>query len=213
MVSANNGGWSSGYTTLLAAPGRNQVPTPCTDHSTKLDLDSQRTLETAEHLSILLRFQPDQHQLGRRPTHPRLWRNCNHHISRPRTHPRLERNRSQHGGPLPISRRVRRRYVSCAVSVSRALTPQPPGHTSVNDLPASGDASSFLERERALLGPDADLFATPNDRKVTTVEEADDDLLEYHMPEASAEALDFESAFPDIDSSAVRPLPPLTSIL
>jgi hypothetical protein len=52
------------------------------------------------------------------------------------------------------------------------------------------------------------MFASPNDHKVTTVEEADDDLLggdgsQYHLPEASAETLEFESSFPDIDTNVV----------
>jgi hypothetical protein len=68
-----------------------------------------------------------------------------------------------------------------------------------------------------MLGDDADLFATPNDRKATAVEDVDDDDLlggagsgAYHMAEPSAEALDFESSFPDIDNNAVRS-PPASS--
>lgn len=91
------------------------------------------------------------------------------------------------------------------VDMRKPLTFQPPGHTNVNDLAVSGDASSFLARERAMLGDDADMFTTPNDPKATTVED-DDDLLggggdQYHMHEAEAETLDFESSFPDIDST------------
>jgi len=77
------------------------------------------------------------------------------------------------------------------------------GQTDVRNVPASADASSFLDRERALLGEDADQFATPHDLKATTVEDADDDLLggdsgTYDVP--ADEMMGFETEFPDIDS-------------
>jgi hypothetical protein len=77
------------------------------------------------------------------------------------------------------------------------------GDTDVRDVPASTDASSFLDRERALLGEDADQFATPHDsRLATTVEDADDDLLggsDNYQGGDSGDLQDFESSFPDMD--------------
>lgn len=67
------------------------------------------------------------------------------------------------------------------------------------------DADDFLARERAVLGEDADQFATPQDRVATaTVDHGDDDLLGggdgaeagTTAPEESA----FESSFPAIET-------------
>ena len=66
---------------------------------------------------------------------------------------------------------------------------------------------SFLDRERAALGEDADLFATSDDRPTTTatVEDGDNDLLGGddegdRQPQASGgdEIDGFESSFPAI---------------
>jgi hypothetical protein len=73
------------------------------------------------------------------------------------------------------------------------------------DVPASGDGSSFLDRERALLGEDADQFSTPHDRNLTsTVEDDDDDLLAGGGAESFEAGNDmggFEDAFPSLDSN------------
>ena len=82
------------------------------------------------------------------------------------------------------------------------------GETDVR--PDSTAQGSFLERERALLGEDADLFAANDRPGVATVEDGDDDLLggdEGFMsgpaqPAGGAqnELDDFESSFPAIDT-------------
>jgi hypothetical protein len=75
-------------------------------------------------------------------------------------------------------------------------------------VPSEGPAGgSFLERERAALGDDADLFASGNEQ-AATVEDGDNDLLggdfsDVQQPSAGADAdeLDgFESSFPAIDT-------------
>ena len=76
------------------------------------------------------------------------------------------------------------------------------GQTDVRAVPASTDAASFLDRERALLGDDADQFATPQDLKATTVEDADeDDLLGGGGYAGGTETMEFESSFPEIDTT------------
>jgi hypothetical protein len=65
------------------------------------------------------------------------------------------------------------------------------------------DASNFLDRERALLGDDADQFASENDR-AATVEDGDDDLLGGDFSQANVggqEMSGFESSFPAIDTT------------
>lgn len=66
-----------------------------------------------------------------------------------------------------------------------------------------GDSEDFLARERAILGDDADQFATPNDR-AAVVEDADDDLLgggDHQQTTAASEDISgFESSFPAIDT-------------
>lgn len=85
-----------------------------------------------------------------------------------------------------------------------------PGQTeargAATDFDALGDsndaADDFLARERALLGDDADQFASEND-KVATVEDGDDDLLGGGFSQAnvgSQEMSGFESSFPAIDT-------------
>ena len=68
---------------------------------------------------------------------------------------------------------------------------------------------SFLDRERAALGEDADLFATTDDHRATntTVEDGDDDLLggedsaPVHQGQSAGDDLDgFESSFPAIST-------------
>lgn len=70
----------------------------------------------------------------------------------------------------------------------------------------TGDEQNFLDRERAALGDDADLFATPGDN-VATVEDGEEDLLGGDMstPPTASGAHDedisgFESSFPAIDN-------------
>jgi Clathrin light chain len=85
-------------------------------------------------------------------------------------------------------------------------------NSSAGDEPtgtASGEGS-FLERERAALGEDADQFATTQDRATisATVQDGDEDLLggddDFGEPQPAAptaqEDLDFESSFPAIDT-------------
>jgi hypothetical protein len=75
----------------------------------------------------------------------------------------------------------------------------------------SADADDFLTREKALLGDDANQFATGNDN-AAFVEDGDDDLLGGGGGE---EVTEFESSFPAIDSQneACSPLlfPPHSS--
>jgi len=87
------------------------------------------------------------------------------------------------------------------------LTPSE-GETNVRPDPAA--QGSFLERERALLGEDADLFAANDKPGAATVEDDDDDLLGGDGDFTSApvqssagaqhELDDFESSFPAIDT-------------
>ena len=67
----------------------------------------------------------------------------------------------------------------------------------------SNDTNDFLSRERALLGDDADQFASDND-KLATVEDGDDDLLggEYSQANVGSQEMDgFENSFPAIDTT------------
>ncbi|KAI4143063.1 MAG: hypothetical protein L6R39_004714 [Caloplaca ligustica] len=66
------------------------------------------------------------------------------------------------------------------------------------------DGDDFLTRERALLGDDANQFASANDNSAT-VEDGDDDLLgggdSYDGGQAGGEEISqFESSFPAMDS-------------
>jgi len=72
------------------------------------------------------------------------------------------------------------------------------------DGSADGGAS-FLDRERAALGDDANQFASAQDN-IATVEDADDDLLgggggDYQANMGGEEMSGFESSFPAIDTS------------
>ncbi|KAF2398031.1 hypothetical protein EJ06DRAFT_497479 [Trichodelitschia bisporula] len=78
------------------------------------------------------------------------------------------------------------------------------GQTEVHDIGAgTGNATSFLDRERALLGDDADQFATPNDNLASVEDAGDDDLLGggASYDTANEEMSGFESAFPAIDTT------------
>jgi hypothetical protein len=97
-------------------------------------------------------------------------------------------------------------------------TPEPAPHRILNDSghteargPAtdfelvgeSNDTDDFLSRERALLGDDADQFASEND-KLATVEDGDDDLLggDFSQANVGGQEMDgFESSFPAIDTT------------
>ncbi|KAH0345235.1 clathrin light chain, partial [Aureobasidium melanogenum] len=77
------------------------------------------------------------------------------------------------------------------------------GDTTDNNIDTgmADEPSDFLARERALLGDDADQFATPADNAATA---GDDDLLgggESHQAPADHEMGGFESSFPAIDTS------------
>ncbi|KIX06004.1 uncharacterized protein Z518_03978 [Rhinocladiella mackenziei CBS 650.93] len=82
------------------------------------------------------------------------------------------------------------------------------GETNVR--PESTAQGNFLDRERALLGEDAELFAAHDKSGVATVEDGDDDLLGGDGDFTSAPARlsggaqneldDFESSFPAIDT-------------
>jgi hypothetical protein len=64
------------------------------------------------------------------------------------------------------------------------------------------EPSDFLARERALLGDDADQFATPADNAATV--DDDDDLLgggQSYQASSDHEMGGFESSFPAIDTS------------
>ncbi|TVY21045.1 Clathrin light chain [Lachnellula arida] len=73
--------------------------------------------------------------------------------------------------------------------------------TQQSETPGSG-GDDFLAREKALLGDDADQFATGNDN-AAFVEDGDDDLLGG----GGEEVTEFESSFPAIDTrnDAVAP--------
>ncbi|KAL2218227.1 clathrin light chain [Thermoascus aurantiacus ATCC 26904] len=81
------------------------------------------------------------------------------------------------------------------------------GQTEVVDTNGTPDAEDFLARERALLGEDADQFATPNDHITASaaVGDLNDDLLgggDDAQPAAvttSDEVSGFESSFPAIE--------------
>jgi hypothetical protein len=82
------------------------------------------------------------------------------------------------------------------------------GSTEIRDLPTDG--ATFLERERAALGEDADQFATPQDNLATVEDAGDDDLLGGDGVRASGadDITGFDSSFPAIDTrNDVCPLP------
>jgi hypothetical protein len=71
-------------------------------------------------------------------------------------------------------------------------------------MTADASEDNFLSRERALLGDDADQFASEND-KLATVEDGEDDLLgggfDSNANAGGEEMSGFESSFPAIDTS------------
>jgi len=75
------------------------------------------------------------------------------------------------------------------------------GSTEIRDLPTDG--ATFLERERAALGEDADQFATPQDKLATVEDAGDDDLLGGGAVrvDGANDIIGFESSFPAIDTS------------
>ena len=86
-----------------------------------------------------------------------------------------------------------------------------------NQGPTTSDATgSFLDRERAALGDDADLFTTAQDSAPTApkVEDdsgdllGDDDFGESELAQSSNQGnMNFENTFPAIDTqNEVRPL-------
>lgn len=83
-------------------------------------------------------------------------------------------------------------------------------------MEGAADGDDFLSRERALLGDDADQFASAND-KLATVEDGDDDLLggggtEFQANVGGEEIMGFESSFPAIDTTNdVRFFQPLSA--
>ncbi|KAJ9221982.1 hypothetical protein DTO169C6_5611 [Paecilomyces variotii] len=77
------------------------------------------------------------------------------------------------------------------------------GQTDVVETNGADNADDFLARERALLGEDAEQFATPND--ATAAAEAtvadDDDLIGGDLPQGASEEIPgFESSFPAIET-------------
>lgn len=76
------------------------------------------------------------------------------------------------------------------------LTTRFTAQTTQDDSTFDGGADDFLSREKALLGEDADQFATGNDN-AAFVEDGDDDLLGGGGGE---EVHEFESSFPAIDT-------------
>jgi hypothetical protein len=75
--------------------------------------------------------------------------------------------------------------------------------TSFDLVGDSNDTDNFLSRERALLGDDADQFASDGD-KLATVEDGDDDLLGggYSDANVGSQEMDgFASSFPAIDTA------------
>ncbi|KAF1988910.1 clathrin light chain [Aulographum hederae CBS 113979] len=81
------------------------------------------------------------------------------------------------------------------------------GDTNFDLVDSTGDgASSFLDRERAALGDDADLFSGPNDNAATVEDGDDDDLLgggggNAYQSMGGEEMSGFESSFPAIDTT------------
>lgn len=81
-----------------------------------------------------------------------------------------------------------------------------PGQTEVLPTNGTSDAEDFLARERALLGEDADQFATPQDIAATAEpDDSGNDLLGEAdnvpiEPAAPDELSGFESSFPAIET-------------
>ena len=78
---------------------------------------------------------------------------------------------------------------------SKAAQPQPKEDSGFE----TAGADDFLSREKALLGDDADQFATGNDN-AAFVDEDDEDLLGGGDTIGGEEVIEFESSFPAIDT-------------
>ncbi len=84
----------------------------------------------------------------------------------------------------------------CSVNNSRFI-----GATDISLDPTTTD--DFLRREKAVLGDDANQFATPHDNLATVEDAVDDDLLGGGSTSAGNDIggmTNFESSFPAIDS-------------
>ena len=84
-------------------------------------------------------------------------------------------------------------------------TNRPAGQTEVVDTNGGADENDFLARERAMLGDDAEQFATSQDHVAATENVDDDDLLggAADAPSGSPaheEMSGFESSFPALES-------------
>jgi len=78
---------------------------------------------------------------------------------------------------------------------NKAAQSQPKGDSGFE----TAGTDDFLSREKALLGDDADQFATGNDN-AAFVSEDDDDLLGGGDANGGEEVIEFESSFPAIDT-------------
>jgi len=83
--------------------------------------------------------------------------------------------------------------------------------TTQGDSTFEGGADDFLSREKALLGDDADQFATGNDN-AAFVEDGDDDLLGGGGG-GGEDVHEFESAFPAIDTRNEVSYSPITKFI
>lgn len=104
------------------------------------------------------------------------------------------------GRPFPVPRGLRRRRcVLILYNVAICCLTFAIAQTDVKNPSAEPSADDFLAREKAVLGDDADQFATAQD---ATALDADDDLLQggsSEQPQAT-----FDSQFPDLaDPAAV----------
>ncbi|TKA64685.1 hypothetical protein B0A49_06425 [Cryomyces minteri] len=81
------------------------------------------------------------------------------------------------------------------------------GNSNFDLTSSSAEPSDFLSRERALLGDDADQFASAAENVATVEDGGDDDLLgggggDSHPADNAADDMDgFESSFPAIDTN------------
>ena len=109
---------------------------------------------------------------------------------------------------VPYERLQTHQFHSLIPKILKGQT-EPRGDASFEVIGESADTNDFLSRERALLGDDADQFATPNDNAATVEDAGDedeDDLLGgTSVGEGggggSSDMAGFESSFPAIDTS------------
>lgn len=115
----------------------------------------------------------------------------------------------RHGRQVPVCRGPRFRYTLHLHKVNRhwltlkyqGLIGDSAPDSNVDTTQLADDPSDFLARERALLGDDADQFATPADNNATS---NDNDLLggaQSNQAPADQDMGGFESSFPAIDTS------------